>query len=96
MKSLKSTFAVLILKSKDVEDLKDFRSIRLIGSLDKLLANALVNWLKKVMKQLVKKAQKAFVEGKQLLDASLIVNEIIDSIKKKECGFLCKLDIEKA
>ena len=36
------------------------------------------------------------MEGRQILDASLIANEIIDSMtKKKEKGMLCKLDIEK-
>ena len=57
----------------------------------------LANRLKKVMSRLVNKAQNAFVGDKQILDASLIDNEVIDSmVKGKERGVLCKLDIEKA
>ena len=39
----------------------------------------------------------AFVEGRQILEAVLIANEVVDSIpRKKESGLLCKFDIEKA
>ena len=56
----------------------------------------LANRLKKVMHGLVNVAQNAFVEGRQILDASLISNEVIDSIlRKKERCLFCKLDIEK-
>ena len=42
-------------------------------------------------------AQNAFVEGRQILDASLIANEVVDSIQKKmERCVLYVLDIEKA
>ena len=45
---------------------------------------------------MVSKAQGAFVEGKQILDAVLIAIEAIDSVLKiNENGILCKLDIEK-
>ena len=68
-----------------------------MNSLYKLISEVLANRIKKVISQLVNKAQNAFVEGRQILDASLIANEIIDSMtKKKEKGMLCKIDIEKA
>ena len=97
VKSLNSTFIVMVPKKEGAGDFKDFRPISLVGSLYKLIAKVLANRLKKVMNQLVNKAQNAFVEGKQILDASLIANEVIDSLtRRKEKRILCKLDIEKA
>ena len=53
--------------------------------------------LKKVVGLVVSKAQNAFVEGRQITNASLIANEVIDNLhKRKVKGVVCKLDIEKA
>ena len=78
-------------------DLKDFRSISLMGGLYKILVKVLANRLKKVVGQVVLEAQNAFMVGRQILDAVLITNEAGDGfLRRKENGILCKLDIEKA
>ncbi|RVX13251.1 LINE-1 reverse transcriptase-like [Vitis vinifera] len=96
-KSLNTTFLVLIPKKGGAEDLRDFRPISLLGGLYKLLAKVLTNRLKKVLDRVVSVDQNAFVRGRQILDASLVANDVIDYWKKrKEKGLICKLDIEKA
>ena len=96
VKILNATFLVLVPK-RGAKELKDFRSISLVGSLYKLLAKVLGNRLKKMMGKVVSKHQNAFVEGRQILDAVLIANEAIDAmLRSNRVGVLCKLDIEKA
>lgn len=99
VKSLNETFFVLIQndKNKGAEDLRDFRSISLVDSLYKWLGKELANKLIRVIGKVVSKAQNAFMEGRQILDASIITNETIDSISKSDdCGILCKFGIKKA
>ncbi|XP_010653273.1 uncharacterized protein LOC104879995 [Vitis vinifera] len=96
-KSLNTTFLVLIPKKGGVEDLGDFLPINLLGGLYKLLAKVLANKLKKVLGKVVSADQNVFVRGRQILDASLITNEVVDyRQKRKEKELVYKLDIEKA
>ncbi|RVW79938.1 LINE-1 reverse transcriptase-like [Vitis vinifera] len=92
------------VKEEVVEMFKEFfehgsfaKPISLLGGLYKLLAKVLANRLKKVLDRVVSVDPKCLVRGRQILDASLVANEVIDYWKKsKEKGLICKLDIEKA
>ena len=97
VKSLNSTFLVLIPKKRDATNIKDFNPVSLVGDLHKILAKVLANRLKMVVGQVVSETQNAFVEGRQILDAALIANEVVDALlQRKLSGVVCKLDIEKA
>ena len=78
-KSLNTTFLVLIPKKEGAEYLGDFRPISLLGGLYKLMDKVLANRLKKVIGKVVSPDQNAFVMGRQILDASLMAIEVIDS-----------------
>lgn len=48
------------------------------------------------MGKLVNEHQMAFLKGRQIMDAALLANKLVDSrVKQKVPGILCKLDLEK-
>ena len=49
------------------------------------------------MGELVDEHQMTVLKGRQIMDATLLANELVDSrVKQKLVGVLCKLDKEKA
>ena len=78
-KSLNASFIALIPKKQNASNIRDFRPISLIGSVYKLLAKVLANWLKVVLDSLISESQNAFVGERKILDLVLIANECLDS-----------------
>lgn len=94
VKSRDSTFLVLISKKNDAKSISDFYLISLVACVYKLISKVLAKRLSKVLNQIIGGCQHTFVFGRQILDAILISNEIVDDIhRNKGSGVLCKLDM---
>ncbi|KAK5837222.1 hypothetical protein PVK06_013032 [Gossypium arboreum] len=98
-KSINSSFIALIPKTEHPNDISDFRSICLVGSLNKIVAKVLSRRIREVIGDIVSDTQCAFIKERQIFDGILIANEIIHSIKKNSelrGSLIFKLDFSKA
>lgn len=68
--------SVLIQKRVGTNELRDFRPIT---GVHQVTAKVLTKRLKKLISKLVNKHQMAFIKGRQIMDAALLVSECIDS-----------------
>ncbi|GKV12188.1 hypothetical protein SLEP1_g23370 [Rubroshorea leprosula] len=94
---LNSSFLTLIPKKLSPTELKDYRPISLIGCVYKLLAKVISHKLKTVMPKIISDTQSAFLGGRQLVDSILVLNEVVDEVKKmKRQAFVFKANFEKA
>lgn len=92
-KTFNATFVAFIPKKPGAVEVKDFRPISLIGGVYKIISKLLTERLKTVIGKLVDEHQ----SGRQILDAALLANELVDSrTNQKKSGILYKLDTEKA
>ncbi|RVX01391.1 LINE-1 retrotransposable element ORF2 protein [Vitis vinifera] len=95
--STNASFIVLLPKKSLSKRISDFRPISLITSLYKIIAKVLSGRLRGVLHETIHYTQGAFVQGRQILDAVLIANEIVDERRRSgEEGVIFKIDFEKA
>ncbi|KAL4295459.1 hypothetical protein GQ457_12G031020 [Hibiscus cannabinus] len=95
--SLNHSFITLIPKKPNPVALDEFRPISLLNCAYKILANVLGRRLRMVLDQLISKSQLAFIQGRQILDCSMIANEVIDSVYQSgSSGVAFKIDFKKA
>lgn len=88
VRSYNASFIALIPKKKGAMKLRDYMPISLIGSVYKIIAKVLAERLKRVMGNLVSSQQNAFIKGRQITDASLIANEVLDwQLKQRGCRY---------
>ncbi|CAL1377121.1 unnamed protein product [Linum trigynum] len=91
------SFFCLIPKKEAVEEIRDFRPISLRSSVNKLLSKTITERHRSVVMKAVSGNQFGGLKGRQIHEASLIANELIDSRRKSgKPGLVFKLDIEKA
>ena len=82
--NLNETYICLISKKLDARIVTDFHPISLTTGLYKIIARVLSERLKKVPPFTITGQQIGFVEGRQILDASLTPNELIDERERKK------------
>ena len=95
--STNASFIVLLPKKSTTKKISDFRPISLITSLYKIIAKVLSGRLRGVLHETIHSTQGAFVQGRQIMDAVLIANEIVNEKRRSgEEGVVFKIDFEKA
>nr|GEV77987.1 RNA-directed DNA polymerase, eukaryota, reverse transcriptase zinc-binding domain protein [Tanacetum cinerariifolium] len=92
-----SAFITLIPKVHNPLIITYYRPISLIGLQYKILAKLFAKRLAKVLNKTVSHEQSAFISGRQILDVSLMLSEVIEWYKKKNKNLMIsKVDFEKA
>ena len=76
--STNASFIVLLPKKIQTKKISDFRPISLITCLYNIIAKVLSGRLRGVLHETIHSTQGAFVQGKQILGAVLIANEIVN------------------
>ncbi|XP_071719258.1 uncharacterized protein [Rutidosis leptorrhynchoides] len=64
--------------------LNDYRPINLINSYYKVIAKVLANRLRVVVPKVMGSEQSAFIKDRSILDAALVLNEVVEFLKHKK------------
>ncbi|PKA55718.1 5'-3' exoribonuclease 2 [Apostasia shenzhenica] len=96
-KAYTSSLLVLIPKSNDINNWKDFRPISLTNVKMKFLSKIIVNRLRNVLPNIISHNQTGFVPGRGIVDNILLAQELFHTINsgKRGANIALKLDMEK-
>eukprot|EP00253_Pinus_taeda_P015209 PITA_15209 len=95
--STNSAFLALILKEKGANTFSRFRPISLCNIGYKLITKVIANRLKTILPSIIPENQGGFIQGRQIVDNFILVQEVIhSSLTWKEKGMVVKLDLESA
>lgn len=96
-KAFTASFIALIPKTDHPQSLSEYRPISLIESMYKILAKLLALRFKSILGKVISRCQPTFLPSRQILDGVVVVNEMIDLVKKRKDGcLLLKMEFEKA
>ncbi|KAK5846242.1 hypothetical protein PVK06_002519 [Gossypium arboreum] len=97
---LNDTMIILIPKTKEPNDMTNFRPISLCRVIDKIISEVLANRLKEALPLCISQNQCAFVPSHIIHDNILIAHELIHYLQSSKNGpnkgFVIKLDMSKA
>ncbi|KAL6525382.1 hypothetical protein OROHE_015689 [Orobanche hederae] len=92
-----SFFIVLIPKKEGATRLSQFRPVSLIGSLYKVIVKVLARRMRPVMESVIGESQSAFIQGRNILDGIIVLNEVVEEAKKRKSKrVIFKIDFAKA
>eukprot|EP00253_Pinus_taeda_P017653 PITA_17653 len=90
-------FLALIPKEKGAKEFNRFHPISLCNIGYKLITKVIANRLKGILPTIIPENQGGFVQGRQLVDNCILVQEVIHSSQlRKEKGMVIKLDLANA
>ncbi|KAF3676433.1 hypothetical protein FXO38_04288 [Capsicum annuum] len=90
-RSLNASFIVSIPKWEGTTSMKNYRPISLVGSIYKILSKVLSIRLEKVLDETISTLRNAFMESRQILDATLGANEVVGSRIKQGVPALSRM-----
>nr|KAJ0216241.1 hypothetical protein LSAT_V11C300125010 [Lactuca sativa] len=79
-----ASFITLVPKKKDPLTIEDYRPISVIGSMYKIISKILSIRLKRVIGECIGNVQSTFIEGRNILEGLLIINEMYSWAKKSK------------